>query len=275
MILAAALASSWLGADVVTLNPDRDNTLIEDAGGTLSLGKAYNFFAGRVDDQNGGGLRRRGLLRFDVGAAVPAGSTITNVSLKLRMVQSSAGTQTVRLRRLLADWGEGDSFAFGGSGAPAEPGDATWLHRFYPDVFWPVAGGQFAPSDSASTNVGGVGFYTWNSTVAMVADVTGWLNAPASNFGWLVLGNESTVQTVKKFEARESEVAAYRPLLTITYTPPPPCVDADLNCDGMVDGEDLGLLLADWGDCARCAADLNGDGKVDGGDLGSLLSQWS
>ena len=45
----------------------------------------------------------------------------------------------------------------------------------------------------------------------------------------------------------------------------------DLNGDGIVDGGDLGLLLAAWntGD-----ADLNGDGNTDGADIGLLLSYW-
>jgi hypothetical protein len=46
----------------------------------------------------------------------------------------------------------------------------------------------------------------------------------------------------------------------------------DLNSDGMVDGADLGMLLAEWGIAG--AGDLNGDGLVDGADLGILLSYW-
>jgi hypothetical protein len=42
-----------------------------------------------------------------------------------------------------------------------------------------------------------------------------------------------------------------------------------------VDGADLGVLLALWGQsCAGCIADLNGDGAVNGADLGLLLSRW-
>jgi len=51
----------------------------------------------------------------------------------------------------------------------------------------------------------------------------------------------------------------------------------DLNGDGVVDGADLGTLLAAWGPCPEagpCPADLNGDGEVDGADLGIMLSQW-
>jgi len=49
---------------------------------------------------------------------------------------------------------------------------------------------------------------------------------------------------------------------------------ADFNHDGVVDGDDLGTLLGQWGACADCAADFNADGAVDGDDLGTLLGQW-
>ncbi len=48
----------------------------------------------------------------------------------------------------------------------------------------------------------------------------------------------------------------------------------DLNGDGIVDGADLGLLLAAW-DSDDADADLNGDGTVDGADLGLLLANWT
>jgi endonuclease/exonuclease/phosphatase family metal-dependent hydrolase len=51
-------------------------------------------------------------------------------------------------------------------------------------------------------------------------------------------------------------------------------VPADLNGDGVVDGADLGTLLASWGPCDGCPADLNDDGAVDGADLGTLLAAW-
>jgi len=49
------------------------------------------------------------------------------------------------------------------------------------------------------------------------------------------------------------------------------CV-GDLNDDCVVDGADLGALLAQWG--SNGPADLNGDGQVDGADLGALLAAW-
>ena len=49
-----------------------------------------------------------------------------------------------------------------------------------------------------------------------------------------------------------------------------PC-PADLNGNRVVDGADLGMLLASWG---TATYDLNGDGVVDGADLGIMLAAW-
>jgi hypothetical protein len=52
---------------------------------------------------------------------------------------------------------------------------------------------------------------------------------------------------------------------------------ADLNGDGVVDGEDLLILLSAWGecdDCDDCLGNLNDGCTVDGADLLILLSNW-
>jgi hypothetical protein len=56
---------------------------------------------------------------------------------------------------------------------------------------------------------------------------------------------------------------------SIDCTPQRP---GDLNGDGVVDGNDLGELLAQWG--GGGSADFNDDGTVDGNDLGQLLADW-
>lgn len=51
----------------------------------------------------------------------------------------------------------------------------------------------------------------------------------------------------------------------------------DLNGDGVVDVEDVFILLGNWGDCpdaGDCPADLNGDNTVDADDLFILLGNW-
>jgi hypothetical protein len=47
---------------------------------------------------------------------------------------------------------------------------------------------------------------------------------------------------------------------------------ADLNGDGVVDGADLGSLLAGWGQPGP--TDIDGNGITDGADLGALLAAW-
>ena len=57
----------------------------------------------------------------------------------------------------------------------------------------------------------------------------------------------------------------------------PRCIECagDLECDGLVDGKDLGILLAKWGSVPPGdTADVNADGFVDGTDLGELLATW-
>ena len=53
---------------------------------------------------------------------------------------------------------------------------------------------------------------------------------------------------------------------------PPSPNPADLDGNGRVDGADLGLLFAAWGEDQP---DLDGSGRVDGADLGILLLAWS
>lgn len=63
------------------------------------------------------------------------------------------------------------------------------------------------------------------------------------------------------------------PVVSVPVPGAAPCAIADLDCNGMVDGADLGVLLGAWGSGVS-PADLNGDGVVDGADLGVMLGAW-
>jgi hypothetical protein len=217
-LLAAALASP-AAAEVVHLPASRDNTLIETPDGSLSNGAGHHFFAGAVAT----GDIRRGLIAFDVAAHVPAGSIVTAVSLTLHMSRTPSSGELVSLHRATADWGEGASVGpmGGGAGAPAQPGDATWLHRSYPDEFWSTPGGDFDAAPLASLVVFGHGHYTWSSNAPLVSLVQEWLDEPATNFGLLVHGEEAIDTTAKRFDSREHPDPAVRPLLLVEYTQVP------------------------------------------------------
>ncbi len=218
LVLLPALGGISLSlarADIITITPSKDNTLYEyvPADGDRSNGIGDHFFAG----ETGMSYLRRGVLAFDIAGNIPAGSTIASATLSMHMSRTALITaRTVELHKLLADWGEGtsDASANEGQGAPATTNDATWRHRFFDSIFWATQGGDFSGIVSASQSVGAIGDYTWSSA-QMVADVQSWLDSPTNNFGWLVLGDESTSTTAKRFDSRES---ASPPVLTIQYT---------------------------------------------------------
>jgi hypothetical protein len=212
----AALSLSTALADTISLQASRDNTLFESMTGATSNGAGPNFFVGR----NSQGSIRRALLRFDL-ASIPAGSTITSVSLTLVASQTQGPATDIALHRTLADWGEAGSQSSGGGGAPSQPGDATWIHTFFNTSLWTNAGGDFTAAASATESVFEPGIYTWDSTSDLIADAQSWLDNPSSNYGWTLTGLETTSGTAKRFESREGPENA-RPVFTVEYVVPAP-----------------------------------------------------
>lgn len=207
----------------VTIGSSRDNTLYETAAGSLSNGAGQRMFAGR-SNQPANSIRR-GLIAFDIAANIPSGATILGVSLTLNMSQQpgfAGGPEAISPHRVLADWGEGTSIAPGneGGGASATAGDATWLHRSFNTSFWTAPGGDLEASPSGSQTVAGIGTYTWESTLDMVADVQLWLDTPSSNHGWMIVGNEAGSQTAKRFDTKENINPDVRPQLHVSFFPP-------------------------------------------------------
>lgn len=217
-ILVGAAGTRDALAELALLRPSKDATLIEDPAGALSNGSGPGFFAGRNSSTSGS--IRRAVLTFDVAAALPPGSTVSRAVLRLNLSSTNARSVPVSLHRLLSDWGEGASVSSGGGGAPSVPGDSTWIHRYYDNVFWTRPGGDFDPVPRAITPVDQPGPYSWGSTPEMVEDIQAWLDHPGTNHGWLLAGDESRPTTVKRFDSREHPEEASRPLLEIDYVPP-------------------------------------------------------
>jgi hypothetical protein len=206
------------GADTVTIDASRDTTLIEDTAGAFSNGSGPYFFVGRTNQAVNG--IRRGLLFFDVAAALPPDAVIEIVSLTLYQYQGNPGVSTVSLHRVQDNWGEGASASSGGQGGPSQSGDATWIHTFYPSDLWVHEGGHFIERVSSEQNVDGTGYSTWESTGNLVNDVRLWLRTPDKNFGWILIGDEVTPQTVKRFASRENPDVLLRPMLKVIYRLP-------------------------------------------------------
>lgn len=214
-VLLALVAAAPASAEIVEIGASKDNTLYESAEGDASNGVGVHTFTGITAFNE----IRRTLIAFDVASVVPRGSILVSATLKLRMSKTVVGPQPTSLHRAFADWGEGASDAQNeeGIGDPAEPGDATWVHTFFATDFWSTTGGDFNPVPSADTLVAGIGFYEWSSN-GMLADVQAWVDDSSENFGWVILGNESTGFTAKRFDSRENANESYRPLLTIEYS---------------------------------------------------------
>lgn len=217
-------------ADQLIATPAADSSIYSE--GDYSNSKGSNLFAGTTN----GGAVRRALMKFDL-SAIPAGSTITSVSLRVTVNKAppGSGSRTCTLHRCNAAWAEGSSNAGlgGGPGAIAEPGDPTWLHRAYSTSFWATQGGDFVPAASASAVLPTSGQATWASTPALVADVQAWVDAPATNQGWICKGDEATTVNTRRFYARETGTAANRPTLTVMYTLPTPCTGDIANDAGV------------------------------------------
>jgi hypothetical protein len=58
----------------------------------------------------------------------------------------------------------------------------------------------------------------------MAADVQGWFATPANNFGWILVGDESTSSTARVFNSREGS-ASVQPKLVISYNPVAPALN--------------------------------------------------
>jgi hypothetical protein len=206
-------------AATVAIPAARDTTLVEDPNGALANGAGPAVFAGRTAASDNG--VRRGLVVFDLvqglAAIPPTAMNIEKVALGLtNLTESNLAPAEYRLHRVLADWGEGTSSSTGGGGAPATPGDATWIHTFHSTSFWMHNGAQFVGNPSARLVIAGPGAYRFESD-ALLGDVRFWARHPERNFGWILIGDETHPQTVRAFASRENPEPALRPVLEITY----------------------------------------------------------
>lgn len=210
-------------SETLQLNPIKDNTLYETDFADTSNGIGEYTFIGRTGN-NAGALLRRAMAKFDV-SDIPANSTINAVSVSFTVskVPPGASAASASIHLLLSDWGEGTSLATGaqGEGIAAQPNDATWKHAFFDTQFWTNPGGDYTPTTSATANYGVSNgeIIEFLSTNGLIADVQLWVNSPLNNFGWIILGDEVTIQNSRRFNTREHTTGV--PVLSIDYTLPP------------------------------------------------------
>jgi hypothetical protein len=223
-------ATSGAPPVLLALPAARDTTIyVGDATNDLANGAGTQIFVGKagLNRQDVQPRLHRGLMAFDLGA-IPPGSTVLSATLTLVMDRSSqaSGSRAIALHRVNQSWGEGASNSFFGEGigAAAQPSDATARSRFHGGLPWGAIGGDFAAAHSAVLTVNLPATYTWGSTAGMVADVQAWVNAPAQNHGWMLIGEEpvDNVTTSKRFGSRTHPNAGLRPLLRVAFAPAAP-----------------------------------------------------
>lgn len=144
------------------------------------------------------------LLRFDL-SSIPAGSTLQSATFSLNV--TGASTRTYEIYELKRNWTESQ---------------VTWK-KANSATNWQSAGAQ-GSLDRGSTVLGTI---TATSTgvcnvvlnAAGVAVVQGWINNPATNFGFVIQDYANTNKDDLVFSSKEA-APANRPQLQLVYAPP-------------------------------------------------------
>lgn len=268
----------------VTLEPLKDNTLYESTDGSLSNGLGDSLFVGRTNQAESS--LRRAVMDFDL-SGIPTGSTVVKASLTLTTTRDRLTASPISLHRVSTDWGEGASNATGpdipnvagGQGVASDPGDATWIHTFFDTDVWDSPGGDFERIASGFAAVPGLGPVHFDD-VGLASDVQSWVDDPSSNFGWVLVGDEATLDSAVRFASRESGDPGNpdRPRLTLTLVsePTPSFVRGDVDTNDKVDFNDaINLLkfifLGEGQVTCDDASDASDDGKSDFSDAIEIL----
>jgi RHS repeat-associated protein len=202
-------SASWLDAPErrwpvtidpgVNVAPDQD-CYIESADANSSMCAADSIKVG-YGSTSGTPHHHRGLVRFDVQAAVPAGTDVLHASMGLYLrAQTGTASKRISAHRVTRSWTNG----------------TTW-NRYDGTNAWQTPGGDFEATEAAAATVGGgsgVGrYYTWT-----VGDLVERWAKGEPNHG-LLLKDASTIEARMEFNSREHTNAQQLPYLDISYDP--------------------------------------------------------
>ncbi len=179
---------------------------------SANVGSSDTTFISQFDDQvrdgnavflaDIGGPETRILYRFDFGSEIPAGSTITNVTMQVYCT-STFGTDAQTFYRLVRAW---------------SPTTARWSEASS-GVAWGTAGANNTTTDITASpaftqNASGVVEYFSFTDPALVTLVQGWIDGTFPNYG-IRHSSSAYIQW-----ALNGAGDTGRPQLTVTYTPP-------------------------------------------------------
>jgi hypothetical protein len=151
----------------------------------------------------------RVLLKFDLtnGSNPPSAGASTLSAGTVTLYCETTNVKTVALYKCLRSWPEGS---------------VTWT-KYDGSNNWTTAGAASDGNDYSSTLLGSVtlsgasGSYDIPLTAAGITAVQGWVDGPATNYGFVI---RNTVETgnANTFTSLEGGTAANRPKLTFTYS---------------------------------------------------------
>ena len=189
-----------------------DNTMFK--GLELSNGIGEYFFAGTTKDD----VTKRALVMFNLAELVPEDITVDSAILVLVPTKVKPGSTSINVHMLTTEWGEGSSKAEDGDGkgAPATANDATWEFAKFNTHPWIRSGGDYALEASATSTVS-TGNDAVFSSILITANVNFWLANPSNNYGWILIGDESSTSTSAKFGSRDHPDDMLWPKLKLYY----------------------------------------------------------
>ena len=229
VLLTSILLFSWAfsqsQADMLTLHPSQDSSIYSEFG-SRSDGIGPNLFSGKLAASQGDAFRRA-LLQFDV-SSLPSIAVIQSAELRLFVNNSPSlapPTVAMTLHPITTRWAEGSADTstgpyLVGQGDDAGSGDPTWTANAFNVSTWSSAGGDVGGA-SVTSLVNQAGSTASFQSAQMANDVQAWLSSPASNFGWMLIGDETQFKTARRFAADEN-VPEQGPQLLITYIVPEP-----------------------------------------------------
>jgi len=182
----ALLTAASTAQSSVNILASADNTLYETIFGDASNGAGSGLFVG----SNSFGSIRRALLKFNVGAVVPAGSRILTARLTMTVTQTTVALpMPLNGHRVTSSWGEGTSL------------------------------GDFVATPSWTASMPISGSFTSALSRQAATDVQSWLDNPSGNFGWLLrMPSETLASTAHRLNSREA--TSNKPTLVVTYLAP-------------------------------------------------------
>ena len=204
--------------------PPSDDTFINDRFPGNNNGGSASIFTG-TEDQGG---HMRGLIRFEMPSSLAG--RVAVIDALLQMTTRAVGNggpgspATVKLHAITEPWAQGVNIGAAPMlfvvGQPCSgSAGASWSFRNCPAATaWTTPGGTIAPGESASASVpASIDTTTSWSSAGMASDVQGWIDAPSTNFGWLVTSSTETMGAgvIQRFYS--SEAGTFPPALSITY----------------------------------------------------------